>query len=239
VTDQVYGGVPAETPIGNEAVAATAGQVIMYAGRVVNAPYFATCGGSTAEPSEVWRESPLPYLTRVSDRIPGTDRYYCEGSSHFRWERSFTGSELSAVINTYMRQYATPTMSLAGNGPVGIPGTGSLGNVRGVRVEALTPSGRVASLVITTSKGTYHLRGNDIRFVLRLPHGAILNSTYFQIEDERVRDGTVTSLTLRGRGNGHGVGMCQWGAIGRARAGQDYRMILRTYYPGTLLASVD
>jgi stage II sporulation protein D len=97
----------------------------------------------------------------------------------------------------------------------------------------------VASLVITTSKGTYHLRGNDIRFVLRLPHGAILNSTYFQIEDERVRDGIVTSLTLRGRGNGHGVGMCQWGAIGRARAGQDYRTIIRTYYPGTLLASVD
>jgi stage II sporulation protein D len=239
VTDQVYGGVQAETPIGNEAVSATSGEVISYGGKVVNAPYFATCGGSTAEPSEVWREAPLPYLTRVSDRIPGTDRYYCDGSSHFRWSRSFTGSELSAVVNTYMRQYATPTMSLAGNAPVGIPGTGSLGSVRGVRVEALTPSGRVASLVVTTSKGTYHLRGNDIRFVLRLPHGAILNSTYFLIEDERVRDGVVTSLELRGRGNGHGVGMCQWGAIGRARAGQDYRTILNTYYPGTVLAHVD
>jgi stage II sporulation protein D len=49
----------------------------------------------------------------------------------------------------------------------------------------------------------------------------------------------VTSLELRGRGNGHGVGMCQWGAIGRARAGQDYRLILNTYYPGTVLARVD
>ena len=39
----------------------------------------------------------------------------------------------------------------------------------------------------------------------------------------------------RGRGYGHGVGMCQWGAIGRARAGQSFRSILGTYYPGTTI----
>ncbi len=238
VIDQVYGGVPGETVIGNEAVAATAGQVITFGGRVVNAPYFSSCGGSTAEPTEVWRQASMPYLQRVSDRIPGTDHYYCEGSSHFRWSRSFSGTELDAAVDRYLRQYATPTLSLAGNTPVGIPGTGSLGKVQSVRVEALTPSGRVASLVVTTDRGKYHVRGNDMRFVLRLPHGAILNSTYFEIDDERIRDGEVASLTLRGRGNGHGVGMCQWGAIGRARAGEDYQTILRTYYPGTVIARV-
>jgi len=36
-----------------------------------------------------------------------------------------------------------------------------------------------------------------------------------------------------GAGWGHGVGLCQWGAVGRARAGQDYRTILTTYFPGT------
>ena len=96
----------------------------------------------------------------------------------------------------------------------------------------------MASIVVPTDRPNYHLRGNDIRFVLRLPHGSILNSTYFSIENERVRDGEVTSLTLEGRGNGHGVGMCQWGAIGRARAGEDYQTILQTYYPGTVLAHV-
>ena len=40
-------------------------------------------------------------------------------------------------------------------------------------------------------------------------------------------------LVLRGNGYGHGVGMCQWGAIGRARAGQTARAILAAYYPGT------
>src|SRR2546426_7744157 len=40
-------------------------------------------------------------------------------------------------------------------------------------------------------------------------------------------------LVAAGAGAGHAVGMCQWGAIGRARAGQDYRTILTTYFPGT------
>jgi stage II sporulation protein D len=247
VTDQVYGGAGAETELGNEAVASTVGEVITYGGRVVNAPYHAACGGTTAEPTEVWRESSLPYLQRVSDQIPGTDHYYCEGSSSFRWSRTFSGAELSTALDRYLRQYAVPTTRVTGgSGAVGASaetprprGTRPLGVIRAVAIDSLTPSGRVAWLAVTTDRATYHVRGNDIRFVLRAPHGEILNSTYFLIDNEPVRDGRVASLTLLGRGNGHGVGMCQWGAIGRARAGQDYRTILQTYYPGTILAHAD
>ena len=80
------------------------------------------------------------------------------------------------------------------------------------------------------------MRGNDIRFVLRAVGGAPLNSTSFTPEPVIGAGGRITSLTLRGSGYGHGVGMCQWGAIGRSRAGQDFRTILRTYYPGTTVA---
>jgi stage II sporulation protein D len=48
----------------------------------------------------------------------------------------------------------------------------------------------------------------------------------------------VTQLTINGSGNGHGVGMDQWGAIARARAGQDVLTILHTYYPGTTIGRV-
>ncbi len=41
---------------------------------------------------------------------------------------------------------------------------------------------------------------------------------------------------IEGSGSGHGVGLCQWGAIGRARAGQGFTAILAAYYPGTQLA---
>jgi stage II sporulation protein D len=80
------------------------------------------------------------------------------------------------------------------------------------------------------------VKGDDVRWVLRNSGGEILNSTYFSVENMVVgRDGRLSQLTLRGSGYGHGIGMCQWGAIGRARAGQDFRAILRAYYPGTVV----
>ncbi len=224
--DQVYGGVDAETPLGNAAVAATEGLVLMYQGRIVNAPYHSTCGGRTAGASEVWQGThDEPYLLPVSDRIPGTDRYYCDIAPRFRWTQSFTASALRTTLDRYLRRYVAVTSR-------------SVGTPRAVEVMGRTPSGRVRALRIITDRGRYTLRGNQIRFVLRSSGGEILNSTYFSVETERGRDGALRRLVLRGSGYGHGIGMCQWGAIGRARAGQDYRTILHTYYPGTIIASV-
>jgi stage II sporulation protein D len=228
VADQVYGGATGESRLGDEAVARTTGEVIAYAGRVVNAPYSAACGGMTAGASEVWHESDEPYLRPVSDQVPGTDQYYCEGSSHFRWVRQFTGAELATVVDRYLRHYAEGTV-----------GRGDVGGVRGVAAASMTPSGRIGVLAVTTDRGTFRLKGNDMRFVFRATNGEILNSTYFAVEQTMGADGHLSALTLRGMGNGHGVGMCQAGAIGRARAGQDYRTILATYYPGTTLAMVN
>jgi stage II sporulation protein D len=73
-----------------------------------------------------------------------------------------------------------------------------------------------------------------IRQVLRPPGGELLRSTAFSL----IPTGGgryVTSLVIDGAGAGHGVGLCQWGAVGRARAGQDYQRILAAYYPGTRL----
>ena len=94
---------------------------------------------------------------------------------------------------------------------------------------------RVGALGVRTDAGNFVLRGNDIRFVLRSARGDILASTYFSVDLTPAGDGRVARAVLRGSGNGHGIGMCQWGAIGRARAGQDFRTILRTYYPGTTI----
>jgi stage II sporulation protein D len=225
VMDQVYGGVKAETPLSDAAVAATVGLVLTYHGVVVNAPYHSTCGGSTARASEVWpRSGDEPYLVPVSDRIPGTDRYYCDISPRFRWTRTFTERALRSTLDRYLRNY------------VRVP-RGGPGRPKSVKVASHTPSGRVRDLVITTDRGRYTLHENDIRFVLRSSSGEILNSTYFSVEDSRDGGarGTMSGLVVRGAGYGHGIGMCQWGAIGRARAGQDFREILRTYYPGTVV----
>jgi stage II sporulation protein D len=224
VADQVYGGVDAETLLGNQAVDNTAGLVLMYEGRVVNAPYHGNCGGFTAEPGDSWRSGPEPYLKRVSDQIPGTDRFYCESGPRFRWTRRYTGEELRQSIVRYLR-----TVPQAPD---------SVGSVRGLTVTEVTPTGRVAALTVDTDRGRWTMRGNEIRAALRTVSGEMLYSTYFSV-DAVGGGGAVQSVELRGGGNGHGIGMCQSGAIGRARAGQDVRTILTTYYPGTTIGTID
>jgi len=113
----------------------------------------------------------------------------------------------------------------------------SLGAIQSVRINGRTPSDRVASISIQTARGNYVVRGNDIRFVLRTPSGGLLGSTYFTAETEN-DGGEVSRLVIHGGGSGHGIGMCQWGAIGRARAGQDYKTILTTYFPGTTVGRI-
>jgi stage II sporulation protein D len=220
VGDQVYGGVEVETPVASEAVESTRTLVLRYAGRVVNAPYSSTCGGSTASASELWRSNDEPYLQPVSDQIPGTSRYYCDIGARFRWTRTLEASTLNQALAQYLANYTSV--------PNHTPGA-----ARSIAVSSHTPSGRVGTLLISTDRGNFTLRGNDIRYVLRAPGGEILNSTSFLIETVNAADGSLARVNIRGNGNGHGVGMCQWGAIGRARAGQDFRTILRTYYPGT------
>jgi len=224
VGDQVYGGQSAERPLADAAVRETTGLVLRIGPRVANAPFFSACGGETAAAEEVWRTNGEPHLRSVSDRIPGSDRFYCDIAPRFAWTRAWTASELDAVVRRYLSGYA----------PVG---TGGPGKVTDLVVDERTPSGRVGTLIIRTDRGSYRVRGNDSRSVLRSSGGELLNSSYFSVTAER-DNGRLVRAVIRGNGYGHGVGMCQWGAIGRARAGQDVRTILRTYYPGTTVGSV-
>jgi stage II sporulation protein D len=225
VQDQVYGGVDAEKPQSDTAISTTADVVVLYNGQPITTPYHSTCGGSTAGVSEVWYDQPdQPYLRPVSDRIPGTNNFYCDSSPRFSWTQSYDATGLRAVMEKYLAAYTKAPKN-------------GLGKITDIREQGRTPSGRVAALTVQTESGSYTLRGNDIRFVLRDPKGAILNSTYFTFT-KQTSGGEVSSLNVNGRGYGHGIGMCQWGAIGRARAGQNYRTILETYYPGTTIGRI-
>jgi stage II sporulation protein D len=231
VADQVYGGVEAERPASDRAIRQTVGLVLRFGGAVVSAPYYSACGGSTAAAAEAFGAAGEGYLRPVSDRIPGTDRHYCDGASRFRWTRTWDGDALQGVLERYLRRYASGDAARAAGAPVGA--------VRSLVVQGRSESGRVAALGVSTDGGRYVVRANEIRYVLRTVGGEILPSTYFSVDAAVDADGRVSRLTLHGNGNGHGVGMCQWGAIGRARAGQDFRTILRTYYPGTTVEAAE
>jgi stage II sporulation protein D len=106
-----------------------------------------------------------------------------------------------------------------------------------VTVSHTTRSGRVGEVRIVFERGDIRIPGSDVRSVLRPEPDRQLNSLAFQLTVSKA-NGEVTRVVAAGAGSGHAVGMCQWGAIGRARAGQDYQSILRTYFPGTKIEKI-
>ncbi|MEJ2103777.1 MAG: SpoIID/LytB domain-containing protein, partial [Ignavibacteriaceae bacterium] len=78
------------------------------------------------------------------------------------------------------------------------------------------------------------LKGNEIRSILRTSDNkGILWSTMFDVSMNS------NSITLTGNGFGHGVGLCQWGAIAMSRNGKNFDEILQHYYPGTQLKKLN
>jgi stage II sporulation protein D (peptidoglycan lytic transglycosylase) len=211
--DQVYGGALSETPAGRAAVEATRGLVITYDDEPIEAFFHSTCGGRTASGGEVFTHGDLPYLRSAVDRS-AEHASYCAISPRYRWREEWTADELESRFR--------PTLGSAS------------GHVRDVVVTDRSASGRVESIEIRSGENGTHLHGRAIREVFR-PEGApLLRSTAFRVRTTRAGDRLVR-LVLHGRGNGHGVGMCQWGAIGRARAGQTAEEIVSAYFPGTTL----
>ena len=104
-----------------------------------------------------------------------------------------------------------------------------VGTVTAVDVTERTASLRATVVTVRGTRGSARLRGNDFR---RMVGYDTLKSTLFAVDI----DGDVARFS--GRGYGHGVGMCQWGAKGMAEQGYTARQILDYYYPGTVLGSL-
>jgi len=222
--DQVYLGVAVESNQVWDAVRQTAGQIVTYDGAVIDAFFHSTCGFSTAGVEEAFATAQQrPYLRPVSDES-SKGHYYCDISPRFRWREEWDATKLRAILSRTLPG-VTP---LSGDG---------LQRITDVTVSRTTRSGRVGELRIVFERGETRIPGPDVRSVLRPEADRMLASAAFQLAVTRA-NGEVTRLIAAGAGSGHGVGMCQWGAIGRARAGQDYRKILTTYFPGTKIERI-
>ncbi len=101
-----------------------------------------------------------------------------------------------------------------------------LTGLREIRISGYTKTGRAKELTFVTDKGTETVLAKDLRRILgwkRLP------STWFTVRK------SGDTFVFDGKGYGHGVGLCQWGAQQMAKEGRSYREILSFYYPGTVI----
>jgi SpoIID/LytB domain protein len=216
VADQVYEGARREDPLASRAVDLTRGEVLVERGKLISAYYHANSGGMTEHVEKVWDVPKESYL------VPVDDESFCSWSESFAWQESWTKETLEKNLRGFLG---------ASNGLA----EGEFGNLLNLQIAGRLPSGRVDVLEVTTDTGIYRIRGDRIRWALRKgsQSESILPSTRFDLVIERDEEGNIRQVKAQGRGNGHGVGMCQIGAIGMARKGYAYQDILAHYYSDT------
>ena len=204
-----------------DAVDRTWGKVLRFDGVLCDTRYSKCCGGRTELFSTCWEDRDYPYLPSRADAPEEGAEPFCAGASpqllervlndydqatadFFRWEVRYTRAGLSDLLKRRLGK--------------------DFGTVQALEAVERGPSGRIKLLKITGSKRT-EVIGKElaIRRALSETH---LKSSAFDMDWEG------ETLVLRGRGWGHGVGLCQIGAAVMAERGYGCPEILAHYYPG-------
>lgn len=223
VNDQVYEGASSESDITTRAVIETVGEIAVMDGKPVNAFYFSTCGGVTANVQEVWKSStPTPYLASINNEVGGKN--LCEESPHYRWELNWTGDEIEKLIKDNLK-VVIPQEEVT-----------RIDNQRlyNLAVISRDSSQRVKEFKIGFTKDSFIVSGEQARRILR-GEKYILYSSLFRLGIVRNPDGSIQTVKCKGAGFGHGVGMCQYSARTMAKQGYTYKQILQFFYRETTI----
>ncbi len=196
-------------------------------GMPADARFSKCCGGHTELFSTCWQNTDYQYLTAHEDP-------YCDLSQ-------MDPDKRNAFLRTILKDYDVETadymdwkrtvmkkdVSRHLREKFGI----DIGDVTDVGIQKRGPSRRIITIRINGSKGSIVV-GKEL-MVRRLFSDSHLHSSAFKIEQ------TPEAFILRGKGWGHGVGMCQIGAANMARLGHTCRDILRFYYPNTSIRNIN
>jgi len=225
---QVYKGLDAEKDAASKAVDATHGQVLFEStGTLLDARYHSTCGGHTEDASFAWPgiestalkgrsenrgETADPYApvsdSDVAKFLSDPPASYCGRSARakntFRWTKEIGTAEMDRFVAKHH----------------------SIGHVSAVAVVRRGVSGRAVEIAITGKSGVATVKGE---LTIRQLFGG-LKSSLFTVSPVAGPDGAPLSFKFSGGGFGHGVGMCQVGAVEMAKDGKSFKEILQYYY---------
>ena len=147
VSSQVYRGYGSEDPRSNQAVEETSGLMVKFAGKPIQALFYSTSGGQTANYGDVWNSSyasSYPYLISVSDQY--------ESSPYSTWSQTFSAAD---IIKTFG---FSPTDKLLD-----------------MKLIATGANGEVSGVYIKTTSGEKTIRGNENEIRKLFPVGAASN----------------------------------------------------------------
>ncbi|WP_342560420.1 SpoIID/LytB domain-containing protein [Psychrobacillus sp. FSL W7-1457] len=258
--DQMYKGYTSEHKNTNAAVDATKDLVVKYKGKLVEAFYFSTSGGKTANIGDVWDSTQVPQFISVDDSI--------EQSPYKNWSvqipvtnilTKFGFSRADQLLDIKLTKggangevTAVTAVTSAGEKTI----TGNETVMRNVFLDASNKSlksswfdvaftkptgGGVNDITVQQANGTTpvdSLTGVSVQTangIVTIPEGAVsIQTSSGTVNTDTVQTG-IQSVTVNGKGYGHRIGMSQYGAKARAEAGWTYDRILKHYYQGVTI----
>ena len=243
---QRYQGIPSQKPHAlREAIDSTAGEVLVYDGKICDARFSKCCGGYTERFSSCWAEVDYPYLTV----LPDSDGSRLQPITDEATARSFVLSSPDVFCNTadsnIIRQvfndydhstesffrwkvtYSVDEISEIIASRSGI----DFGSILDLVPVQRTASGRIVRLRIVGTRHTATI-GKELEIRRWLSRTHLYSSAFVVDRDD------CGSFVICGAGWGHGVGLCQIGAAVMAHKGYSYRSILRHYYPHTVVGNI-
>ncbi|UCC94487.1 MAG: SpoIID/LytB domain-containing protein [Candidatus Omnitrophota bacterium] len=218
---QVYQGMSTETSTTTKAVKETAGEVLIFNERPVEAFYHSNCGGCLRSDSFAENSCFLNKFDAMRSRLNKHNPYtyspyeeevwfsakpkaFCSSGirSNFRWQRVYDQEDFVIIFGFKLEDFRVLPLK-----------KGDCFHYDSVEVN--TPQGK------STLKGDYKIREYFDR----------LRSSAFKMEVKFSSKRKPQLLLFWGAGFGHGIGLCQEGAVQMARDGHSYEEILKHYYP--------
>ena len=223
---QVYAGVHKEDSRTDRAVESTRGEMLFEAGTLVDTVYSACCGGHTEHNDNVWPGAPqrtlrghpdgdvvlgTPTEAAVRAWVTSRPKAYC-GQTAFAKD-SFRWTKVvpvEALRQTVKARHQDP------------------GVIRTVKVTKRGVSGRALVAEVKGDDRTVTLEGE---LTIRKAFGGLKSALF-------VVDADPGAFRFTGGGFGHGVGLCQTGAIGMSEQGSGYKAILEHYFQGATVERI-
>ena len=233
----------------------TRGIILVHDDKICDTRYSKSCGGMSENNENVWDTDPKPYLISVVDSkssennditsekgfrqwikretssfcgpefIPESELTKFLGSvdvkgQYFRWKISYNNEEITDLINSKTKKRFRNISSLF---PLK---RGKSGRITELEIVGEANDGSSDSILIESE---YEIR--------RILHHEFLYSSAFTVETNSDDENGKNRFTLRGSGWGHGVGLCQIGALGMALDGKKTDEILLHYYHSSEMRS--
>ncbi len=227
---QVYSGTTRRHRKTTAAVRDTRGQLLFHGEDLVDTTYSSACGGHSEAFHMMWGGSKKPYSMGIVDVHQGTTDALTEDalsqfikkppaafcgltgkkSGVFRWRAKRSGKFVSDAINL----------------------RSPIGPVHTIRPLRRGRSGRALAVEYVGQKGSYVLEGS---YKNRKLLGGLRSGMWIVTRSGGRADNEPGAWRFSGGGFGHGVGMCQHGAMGMAKGGKGHQEILQHYYRGSAL----